>query len=87
MTHKIAGSKIPCPKCKTVHTVGKHVRRTDIKETRTRYCHETDKVVEYVPDAVHCPPDVNCECGLRLRFAVPVLGPNRWDIVNEGTTQ
>ncbi len=59
--------KMPCPRCGVEHAVGDYVERPDLQKPGQKG----------VPCA---PPDVDCQCGARLRQMVPIfaVGPYGW---------
>lgn len=61
-----SGESMPCPACEKPHVAGPHGPCGRLSKSGGEY---------------HCPADVQCECGMTLRYTVPIFfnNPYGWE--------
>lgn len=63
---KAGKGEMPCPACEQMHAAGPHGPCGRLAKTGGEY---------------HNPPDVQCPCGMTIRYTVPIFltHPNGWE--------
>lgn len=69
-----ADQQMPCPRCSKLHRAGPYVARPDLKQPAV------NEIAYSAAGVPHCPADVDCDCGAKLRHSVPLfaVGPYGW---------